>query len=508
MNQTVSFETTENSIVSTKRDLTLLRVFFAGILLPFGFAPFHLPGLAILGITLLFSTLRKQTERPFLIGLIFGCGYFSLGISWIFVSINQYGHLNIILSGLITCVFVLYLALYFGSMSMLYSKLAHNLSLLNSGLLFSALWCITEYCRATFCTGFPWLQLAFGQIDAPFKFLLPIIGVYGVGFLACFAATVLAGTLITKKHRVLWLTAFLTIMLAPLLLQNTEWVKVSAKSIPVGVIQANISMHDKWDENVFWKLIDYYKKQMTELLKTQKLIVLPEAAIPLPPSYISDFLDDFHARAELMHSAILLGAPEPTTADEKAYFNTLITLGDAKGQYRKQHLVPFGEFIPKPFTSIMNWLELPLANMQAGRAQQEAIVFQNHPIASLICYELAYPELLRQQLPNAEWIISVSDDGWFGHSLAMYQQQQMAQVLSMLSGRYHIVANNDGLSSIIDNKGAIISEVPSFSCGNATAEIHAVSGYTPWSYFGDWPILFTCFFIILCAIARLLWQDT
>jgi apolipoprotein N-acyltransferase len=122
---------------------------------------------------------------------------------------------------------------------------------------------------------------------------------------------------------------------------------------------------------------------------------------------------------------------------------------------------------------------------------------QKQAIATLICYELAYSDLLRKQLPLAKWIVSISDAGWFGHSLAMYQQLQMAQVRSVETARYQVVANNDGLSSIIDTQGKIKSSLPAFTKGILKAEVISATGTTPWVYFGNSPILFLCLFIVL-----------
>jgi apolipoprotein N-acyltransferase len=183
-----------------------------------------------------------------------------------------------------------------------------------------------------------------------------------------------------------------------------------------------------------------------------------------------------------------------------------MALGQSNGTYYKQHLVPFGEYIPKPFQAIIRWLKVPFANLLPGPRNQPLVQVHNHPIASLICYELAYPNLLRQQLPNAEWIVSISDDGWFGHSFAMYQQLQMSQVLSLMSGRYQIVSNNDGLSAIIDTQGNIIQSLPTFTADILEDQIYPATGSTPWVFLGDrfplWLSLILVFYISALSVIR------
>ncbi len=501
MNQIPS-TTLRSFATASIRHAVTLRSFFAGLLVPFGFAPIHMPGLAILGIALLFAQLSQQTvKQSFRTGFVFGLGFFGLGISWVYVSIYSYGHLNPPVSAFVTLIFVAYLALFPAGVAMLYQRLAAKQSLLFKCFLFSALWCLFEFLRARFLSGFPWLLLGVGQFDTPLKFLLPIIGVYGVGFITCLAATCLAASVQTSRaKRSSWIIAFVAILLAPLLLKNHAWTKTGSSEISVGVIQANISMRDKWDEYLFWQILQRYEDEIAKLMGKKQLIVMPESAIPVPMNYVSDFLGSLDMRAKKAGSAILLGIPETTTKDDTAYYNTLTALGTAQGSYLKQHLVPFGEFIPKPLLTLSQWLNVPMANLKSGKRAQSPVTVEGHPIATLICFESAYPHLLRNQLPLAEWIVSISDDGWFGHSLAVYQHLQMSQAISMQTGRYQIVANNDGLSSVINTQGEIVDSLPAFSSGILNASIYPATGSSPWVYLGDMPMLLISLLIVLMAM--------
>lgn len=358
----------------------LLRAFLSGSLLPLSFAPFHFTGAAILGLALFYAQLNRGHSRyAILNGLFFGLGFFGLGTSWVYVSIHEYGHLNSFLSALITLIFLLYLSLFPALMSFAYRKLVNQQPPLLSCLLFSVLWILFEFIRSHLFSGFPWLLLGFGQFDAPSKYLLPIIGVYGVGLVTCFTATLLTTSIQQiGARRYIYLTAFVSLVLLPNLLKHQNWAKESTEPLSVGIIQANLSMRDKWDENLFWQLLERYKQDTDKLLGT-KLIVMPESAIPLPPSYVVDFLNDLHIRAEQTGSAIMLGIPQPTTVDENYFFNALIGLGKAKGSYLKQHLVPFGEYIPKPLQAISNWLAIPDANLKPGKKIKRWLKCKNIP---------------------------------------------------------------------------------------------------------------------------------
>lgn len=475
----------------------LLRAFLFGLILPLAFAPFHIPGAAVLSIAFFYAQLiDEKNPHPILNGLFFGLGYFGLGISWIYVSIHEYGHLNSLISALITLSFLTYLSLFPAAVAGLSKRLLNHRFPFYSSFVFSALWVLFEFLRSSLFTGFPWLLVGYGQFDAPSKYLLPVVGVFGVSFLTCLAACLLSTSIKFKgTKRYLTLMLFICLLLSPSLLHYVEWSQQKAEKLSVGVIQANLSMRDKWDEDLFWRLLQQYKNETEKLLGTQ-LIVMPESAIPLPPSYIEDFLTQMSTKAKQSGSAVLLGIPHPTMMDEDSYSNAMISLGAAKGLYLKQHLVPFGEYIPKPLQTISKWLAIPQVNLSPGKKNQTLVKVQRHPIAALICYELAYGDLLRRQLPKAEWIVSISDDGWFGHSLAMYQQLQMAQVRSLETSRYQVVANNDGLSSVIDAQGELIASSPAFSADTLKASIVPSIGSTPWILFGDSPIFIFCVLII------------
>ncbi|RUR19765.1 apolipoprotein N-acyltransferase [Legionella sp. km535] len=481
--------------------LTYLSVFFAGLLGPLGFAPFHMPGITIISLALLFSLALNCTRKQgLMLGFLFGLGYFGFGVSWVIVSIHDYGELNYLLAGITTLAFIAYLALFPALVVWLFKILEQPPYKLLTLLLFSTLWCFSEIIRASLFSGFPWLIAGTTQIDTPLKYLAPIIGLHGLSFLCVFLACLLAvGIREQSIRRFYYLSAFVLILIIPAAGKYIQWTQVKNDPVSIGVIQANLSMRDKWDESLFWKLLKYYE-QTTEQLLGKQLIILPESAIPLPASYLEDYLDRLHEKALKAKSALILGILQPTDTNETHYHNSIISLGTARGVHVKNHLVPFGEYIPKPFVAINRWMNLPEPNILPGRPHQPLINVANHPIASLICYEIAYPNIVRLQMPMAQWIISISDNGWFGRSLASYQQLQMAQMLSLLTGRYQVVVNNDGLSSVINNQGEVLDSLPPFSSGILQSEIFPAVGSTPWIHWNEYPVIFLCSLILIFAL--------
>lgn len=481
-----------------------LILFFSGLMGPLGFAPFHMPGFTIISLAIFFSFLLKTTlKQSVILGFLYGMGFFGLGVSWVMISIHDYGQMNYAVSGFITLIFIMYLSLYPALVAYLFKVLKSERSAILAVFSFSVLWCLSEYLRSHLMTGFPWLLLGISQIDTPFKYLAPILGISGLSFFCLISAGLLSLAITSKRYYLL--SAFVIVIVSPSLLKNIQWTTLEKEPVTIGAIQGNLSMRDKWDDALFWKLLKYYEKSTDKLLGKQ-LIIFPESAIPLPARYLNNYLKKLDTKVQNSNSALLLGIVQPTDETETHYYNAITSYGHAYGKHLKRQLVPFGEYIPAPFVALNRWFNLPEPNILPGKAKQELIRIFNHPIASLICYEIAYPDLLRQQLPLAQWIVSVSDNGWFGHSLASYQQLQISQMLSLLTGRFQVLVNNDGLSSVIDAQGNIVEGLPSFSSGLLQSELFPAQGSTPWVILNEYPMLIFCFvcfiFIIFFRISQ------
>lgn len=501
MKQTALANFTPLTIIRTGC-LNYLMMFIIGLLGPLGFAPFHMPGLMILSMAFLYSSLTYcERKQSFYLGFCYGIGFFGFGVSWVIVSIHDYGQLNYLFSGLVTLIFIIYLSLFPALVAYFFKVLEIKNNKFYSIVIFSVLWCLGEYLRATLFTGFPWLLVGTTLIDTPIRYLTPLLGVYGLSLLCAFISAFLTLIIHEKSSkRYIYLILFILIIISPFTCKNISWTDIQKEPITVGAVQANLSMRDKWDEKLFWNLLSYYEQSINQLLGNQ-LIILPESAIPLPASYLDKYLHRLDKKALKANSALMLGILQPANDNEANYYNAIITLGHAKGKKLKQQLVPFGEYIPRPLLAINHWFNLPEPNLVPGAKKQPLIKIANHPIASLICYEIAYPSLLKAQLPKAQWIVSISDNGWFGHSLASYQQLQMAQVLSLLTGRYQIVVNNDGLSSVISANGDIMDTLPPFSSGILKSSIYPAEGSTPWIIWDEYPVLIFCVLFLIFTIS-------
>lgn len=444
-----------------------------------------------------------QHKKSFRFGFLFGLGLASSGLSWIYVSIHHYGHLHQILSLIVTLFFIAYIATFYGLMAFTYRYLAVKKNIFMQTLLFASIWILTEWCRAKLFGGFPWLLVGHAAIDSPLSRLLPLVGIYGCSFIMCSIAASIYLGLIQKglPKLILCPSIVLLLFLKTYPIPLDEAPKSSFSS---SIIQANVNMLEKWDEAYFWNNYWYYLKNIKQLLGKNHLIILPEAAISAPSNYMRDELRRIDYMAKNKNSAVILGIPQAVSNEKDDYYNGSIALGKAYGNYFKRQLVPFGEYVPQVFLKLLQFLDVPIVNTISGPKTQAPIHVFKEQIASLICYELAYPELLRPQVAQSGIIITMSDDAWFGHSLALFQHLQMARTIAKMTHRSLIFANNNGLSSLINQQGIILTKAPLWHRQNINGNMGLFKDITPWVKLGDKPILGLCLalFILSCLKPR------
>ncbi len=499
------------------------QLLLAGALLPFAFAPVSLPGFVIISLAWFFSILRqaKTKKQSFYHGFLYGTGLFGVGTSWIYISIHTYGQAEPWLAFILTVLFCLFMALYIAVFGLSYfillkasSKLGlkfksfrlfSNNSLWKEGLIFSALWVLFEYIRATLFTGFPWLLLGFSQMETPMKYLAPIFGVYGLSFLVAFSGCLLAMAIILLKQKnkkwIFPLCLMIILYLLPYAFKNITWVKINQEKIPVSIIQGNIDENEKWVPGAYRKHLEKYITLTKTIPENTKIIVWPEGALPIPYPQAQYFLEELPHLINHKQASIITGIPYESPNNENQYYNAIMATGNSTGYYWKHHLVPFGEYLPADiFRDIADSLGIPTYETARGAFKQPLLNIENIPTLPFICYEIAYADILLNALPGVQLLITISDDAWFGHSMARAQHVQMAQMRSLQSGRYQIVATNNGISGIINTKGKIIATVPSFETHVLNSYVKTAAGNTLWAEIGDNWILMTLGILLFACI--------
>lgn len=142
-------------------------------------------------------------------------------------------------------------------------------------------------------------------------------------------------------------------------------------------------------------------------------------------------------------------------------------------------------------------------SFSAGGRHQSPLMVKNHPMGSAICYEVAYPNTTRQNAKDSEFLLTVSNDAWFGSSHGPHQHLQMVQLRSLETGRWFIRATNTGITSFIDEKGRIIDQAPQFKRTVLRGDVPSFSGQTPFMVLGHYPILIlSALLIMLSFIAK------
>lgn len=475
----------------------------SGAILVLGFAPFGWYPLVLIGLLGLMLALRDASPRAGLLrGWLFGLGLLGCGVFWIRISLNEFGNMDGWVANLVTALFVAGMALYYGILGGLLRWLDRGPGWVMPVLLFPALYVLLEWVRGWLFTGFPWLNLGYTQIDGPLGGYAPIAGVYGVSLLVVLTAGLL-WVLMRQTGRGRWasLLALLLIWCGGLLLQRVTWTEPAGPSFRAAVVQASIPQSIKWDPDLLVETMEIYWG-LTEPHLGTPVIVWPETAIPEFLHQVRAVLiDPLAQRAAQEGSEIVLGIPL-MELESGRYFNGLLSIGSREDQYAKRHLVPFGEFLP--FKSwlgpLVELFAVPMSDFSRGSAERPLLTVGDRQAGVSICYEDAFPAEVAQALPAAEYLINVSNDAWFGDSLAPHQHLEIARMRALENERFMLRATNTGISAIIDARGRVLGTIPAFVRGDLVAEIQPRAGATPFARVGNRLAIGLAFTLLLVGL--------
>lgn len=466
---------------------------FSGIVAVAGFAPWNLYPLPILALAALFYLLVKTDCPPIAarLGFSFGLGMFGAGIGWIYIALHDFGNMPMPLALPATALFVALIALFPALFGYLQAKFTLPIwSKLT--LLFPALWVAVELLRGYLFTGFPWLTLGYSQIaESPLLGYAPVLGVYGVSLTIAISAGLLAA--LVQRHRgargKFLVVALLVIWAGGGGLRMINWTHPAGEPVKVSLLQGNIAQDAKFDEHQLDTTLEIYRR----LAQTSdaQLIVLPETALPLLRSELPEnHLRTLDSHAKQHDSDILIGAFEE---EHGAYYNSMFSLGVSPGQsYRKNHLVPFGEFIP--LRPLFGWLindvlNIPMSDLTSGGKQQPLLRLAGQYIAMNICYEDVFGEEIIRALPQATLLLNTSNDAWYGDSSAAMQHNQISQMRALETGRMMLRATNTGVTSVINRDGRILQMLPQHREAVLSAQVQGYTGTTPYVIWGNLAVI-------------------
>lgn len=486
--------------------LSILSIypFLLGALAVIGFAPYYIfiaPIISIIGIIYLWEK-AENPRAAFKLGFQFGLGLYIVGIYWIYISLHDFGGMPWWFAGFCTFLLCAFMALFPALVGYFSKRLGW--------LLLSApiLWGLSDWVRSWIFTGFPWLTLGYSQTPhSPLAGYMPIIGVYGVSVLTALLAASIAIWLANKPTSLAWkrnvIFGITLTIVSGFLLKAVEWSKPVADSFKVSLIQGNVAQDIKWSPEATDGTINQYLA-MTKASNAD-LIVLPETALPVIASQLdSKVTDVLTSHAKQNQGNIIVGMVD-YNPDTEAYFNSAFSFGtNATQAYSKNHLVPFGEFIPlKQMLGWIyrDWLNIPLSDLSRGGTEQKPMVLGNQKVAVNICYEDVFGEEITSQLPEATILVNMSNDAWYGQSFAADQHMQFSQARALETGRMMLRATNTGATAVIDTHGYVLAHAKHDVITTLDATAQGYQGTTPYVIWGNWP-----FIVISFSVIALLWR--
>ena len=455
----------------------------------------------VLILPLLFIALTVSPKDAAAHFFWFGFGLFLTGTYWIYISVHVFGNAALWIALLLMVGLSLIMATFLWLAGWLISRLSHGepWRLLFLG---PAAWVAVEWLRGWVLTGFPWLAQGYGQIDSVLAGWAPILGIYGVSFMLLFStAAILLAIMAAGKERLIALPLIILPWIVGGMLGVIEWTEPYGKAIRTTIVQGGVAQDQKWLSEQRQRTLDFYRSATLSVPESE-LIIWPEVAIPALHDRVSNYLDIVDGDARRNGQTVLLGILENSTerSTQARIFNSVLVLGSEERQsYRKRHLVPFGEYFPVP-ASVREWMKmqnLPYSDLAKGSEDQPLLVTANGAkLAVAVCYEDAYGAEQLYAFPDADILINLSNDAWFGDSIAPHQHLQIARMRALEVGRYSVRSTNTGISAFIGPQGELLQTSKQFAEDIMTADIRSHRGTTVYADWGNWPILSICFAIL------------
>jgi apolipoprotein N-acyltransferase len=492
-----------HSIAALLQRYAALACFVLGGALSLAFAPFGAFPVAFVSTGALVWLWEGATpRRAAWLGFCFGSGTFLAGTYWLYTSIHVFGQAPVWIAFLLMVGLVAIMGLYHALVGYALARWLPQHGLVRWLVAIPSAWVMVEWLRGWVLSGFPWLALGYSQIDSWLASFAPVGGVYLVSFLVMLTSGSLVALVKgSRGQRVAAIAVVAAVWATGALLASREWTRRADGELSVSLVQGAISQDLKWqEENREATLVLY--RDLTRAALGSKLIVWPEAALPVLAHEVDDYLAALHRDARAHGSQVVMGLLR-FDYEREQYRNGLLALGDEPQWYYKRRLVPFGEFFPVPdfVRSWMRLMSLPYVDFAAGDRDQAPLEAAGVLLAPTICYEDAYGSEQLEVLRQATVLINVSNDAWFGDSTAPHQHLEIARMRALEAGRYLLRSTNNGVTAIIGPDGAVIDSIPQFKPAVLTGKVSPRTGLTPYAHAGNVPIVSLCLLALVLAIA-------
>jgi apolipoprotein N-acyltransferase len=446
---------------------------------------------------------RVSTRRAALLGWAFGTAWLAASTWWLYISMHRYGGLPAPLAVAAVAALSSALGLFTAGAIAVFARLRRGHALADA-LVFGACWLAAELARGLLFTGFPWVATGYGQVDAPLASAAAWVGVYGIGFVVATLAALLAFCVGMKRQLVAGAVVAALIFASPLLLQREF--TTSAGRIGVTLVQTNVPQNEKFVPQFLPETLEWLEK--TVAAAPGPLVVAPETAIPLLLEQLGDDgWQRFAAPFREGSRAALIGLPLGDY--DSGYSNSVAGLSRDAPQpfyrYDKQHLVPFGEFIPPGFRWFTDMMNIPLGDFARGQKVPPSFAFAGQRIGPNICYEDLFGEELARRFGDAASaptiLANVSNMGWFGDTIALTQHLNISRMRSLELQRPMIRATNTGATAAIDHRGGVTAQMKWSERGVLQTEVEGRNGVTPYAKwaeaFGLRPLVLLCLALVI-----------
>lgn len=424
---------------------------------------------------------------------------------------HSYGQVPLVVSILLMILLASYLGLYVGLYTLGVSWFQHS-SHLVMWLAAPSLWVALELLRTSLFSGFPWALLGYSQYQwLSVIQIADITGVYGLSFIIVSANVAIfqficwgKGKLDNGSMPFPWPTVASTIGMLGLTLVYGMWQldrytegRTTAGSLRVGVVQGNIDQAKKWDETYRQETVNRYNTLSRQAAKETDLLIWPESATPFFFEREPNYQQQVALIVQETNTPLLFGSPTLRRHQDgspylmnSAYL--LLPEGEIAGRYDKRHLVPFGEYIPlRTILFFLDKLVVGIGDFRSGVGPMTITLPQNDERPTLnfgvaICFEVIFPDLVRRMAKEgADFLVTITNDAWFGDSVAPYQHFGMVVFRAVENRLAFARSANTGISGFIAPTGHILATTPIFTQEALTGTIPLRTTTTFYSQNGD-----------------------
>ncbi|MCM1512927.1 MAG: apolipoprotein N-acyltransferase [Oxalobacter formigenes] len=512
-----------NAAAALKRPAAALA---AGALLVFALAPYGFSLIQIISLAFFFHLLLGATtiRQGFFTGWAYGTGWMIAGVHWLYFSMHRYGGLNPWLAAAAVILLGLFMGLLPAAAAALASivrlRLAASDTIAALFILPSAL-TLAEWTRGWLFTGFPWAVPGYAHTDNALTGFAPVFGLYGITLLAAFLSGC-ALLLVNRRlpHRNLLFFAGAAVILCGYALRFVSWTTPAGEPVSIRLLQGNIPQEMKFSPDALANTLEQYAGMITAA--PADLIVTPETAIP---QYLHTIPIEWYRKLETfaIKNGAALAVGIPVADSLRQFTNSLVVISPESThpyhlayRYNKQHLVPFGEFIPPGFRWFTNLLHIPMGDFTRGQEIQPPFAVNSQWVLPNICYEDIFGEEIARQIraarqagvPEPGILLNLSNIAWFGDSLALPQHLQISRMRALETRRPMLRATNTGMTAVIDANGQILGELPPWEKASLQTTIQGRNGATPYIRFGNHPAILACLILLLGGAVFSHWRQT